>query len=171
MERGKNASVKRKRPPLGWWTVAAVILAILIVWVVIDRPALAERGDFDGASPIQVHRTQFTVDPVSIKPELLSGYRDFYPGQEGYDELRALLEESRCTLSPKAMVDVLKGSVGNIDTSYTIVFPSQRYIQVICGDDGWVQMDRYWIYGRAGEQFRETMDRLVPVEQEEGTEP
>lgn len=171
MERGKNASVKRKRPPLGWWTVAATVLAILVIWVAVDRPALAEWGDFDDVSPIQVHRTQFTVDPVSIKPELLSGYRDFYPGQEGYDELRALLEETRCALSLKAMADSVSGVVEDLSGTYTIILPSERYVHVVCGADGWIQMDRYWIYGRAGEQFRETMDRLVPVEQEEGTEP
>ena len=166
MEQGKNVSVKRKFPPLGWWTVAAAVLAILVIWAVADRPALAERGDFDGVSPIQVHRTQTAMDPAAGRLGLLNGSRDFYPEQEGYDELRALLEGTRCALSPKAMADSVSGVVEDLSGTYTIILPSGRYIHVVCGADGWIQMDRYWIYGRAGEQFRETMDRLVPVDEE-----
>ena len=166
MEQGKTASVKRKNLPLGWWTVAAVILAILVIWVAVDRPALAERGDFDGVSPIQVYRTQTAMDSAAGRLGLLNESRDFYPGQEGYDELRALLEETRCALSPKAMADSVSGVVEDLSGTYTVILPSGRYVHVVCGADGWVQMDRYWIYGRAGEQFRETMDRLVPVDEE-----
>ena len=45
------------------------------------------------------------------------------------------------------------------------MLPSLRVGDVSCGKDGWVQAGRYRIYGQAGEQFLETMNRLVPVEE------
>lgn len=164
MEQEKNASVKRKLPPLGWWTVAAAILAILAVWAVIDRPYLAKSSDFEADAQIIVDRDILTAS-MTDGPQIVSETRHFDPGQPEYETLRALLENTRCALSPKALADDLRGTVEDVSEQYSIMLPSLRVGEVSCGKDGWVQAGRYRIYGQAGEQFLETMNRLVPVEE------
>lgn len=146
------------------FVIAGAVLAFLALWAVIDRPYLAKSSDFEAEAQIIVDRDVLTAS-MADGPQIVSETRHFEPGQPEYETLRTLLVNTRCTLSPKALADDLRGTVEDVSEAYSIMLPSLRVVEVSCGKDGWVQTDRYWIYGQAGEQFREAMDRLVPVDE------